>query len=239
MGSGQHDRIGYRNVQSYTVGDNIIGKSAPIGDWSDGGGSGSYTCKVAAGQVLECIDDTTAEYYWPKLTFDTDGHVNDIISFEYKSSSLLGGQVFIYGDGGGLYLQLPHFDGTGNVMAYNNAVTQVDTHQDITAGAWYTWWIKFTGTNTFRIVVTAGQGVAEPDWDTVHDHQARVAIVNHVQGFGCVGVGNSTMTTTIDNIKPKWTYVAGASKLKYCSGGTTFAAKTLKYYNGATWVAVS
>ena len=209
--TGQEDFEHVVTTAEYHVDDNIIGKSGAIGDWSDGGGSGSYTCKIAAGQVLECIDDVAGEYYWPKLTFDTQGHVGDKISFEYKTSSLTGGQVFIYGDGGGLYLQLPHFDGTGNVMAYNNATTQVDTHQDITAGAWYTWWIKFTGTNSFRIVVTAGQGVAEPDWDTVHDHQARVAIVNHVQGFGCIAVGNATMTTTIDNIRPSWTYVAGAA----------------------------
>ena len=195
---------GIETFESYTVGDNIIGKSGPIGDWSDGGGSGSYTCKAAAGQVLECIDDTAAEYYWPKLTFDTYGHVNDKISFEYKTSSLTAGQVFVYGDNG-LLCQLPHWDGSGALKAYNNAPTPVDVHQAISANDWHTFWIKITGTNTFRIVLVDGQGGAEPDWDSVHDHQCRIALTTHITGWGCVGSGSGNITSTTDNIRPKWT----------------------------------
>jgi len=50
---------------------------------------------------------------------------------------------------------------------------------------------------------------------------------------------NSAGTMAIDNIKPSWLYTAASSKLKYNSSGTTFTAKALKYYNGATWATVS
>jgi hypothetical protein len=220
---------GQEDFESYADGDNIHGKSGPIGDWAVTI-VGTATSKVysdSGNKVMKVVDPGNGHYALSLLTLDDPGNcgngATDVFTWRQKINATKQG-TFCINEGATTRIYLNQYDHPGEFWNHDGS-DWGNTGITFSTNTWERFWIKFISTTQFKF----GKGDTEPDWGTLSalDNYGHFSgTTNTVTAINFYGNSAETYTLLVDDIRPLWTYVAG---------DITYTPKTLEAYIYELW----
>ena len=223
------------SVGTFTNGQTISGN---LGTWtaSVAGSGGTRVAEVTAGQYIHMNDTSASGSCSMSLVLSSKGSPNgtDYFTVKLKVVSADYSGCILFDEVSAANWRVGIYPYAGGALYYYNGSAWVTSGLSWTSNDWNTYDILFQDTSHFKLRQDGGSWTAaltqRLNWS------GSGAVIDKMMFGGATG---GSLEIYGDDCQASWMSTAGASKVKYCSSGSTFTAKNLKRYNGSTWDTVT